>query len=514
MAFWPVWRRYVRLIGVVLLLVAGTAMPAQAGKRDDTLTWATTVALPSAEPYYNISNDGLLVISQMVWDTLIYRDPDSGQYKPLLATAWRWIDPLTLELDLRRDVRFHDGRPFSADDVVYTINFALDPANRVSLPSNVNWLRRAEKTGSHQVRLLLRAPFPTAFEYLSGPIAIMPAGFYQNTDANRGPPASRYPGTGPYRLTRWEPGREAQFDINPEYMAGSPKGRPSIPRLIMRVVPDADTQVTELTAGRLDWIGQVAETAARRLAAAPNIRVLTAQSMRIAFLQFDVQGRSGPNPFQNLRVREAVAHAIDRDAIVRNVIGAGSRSLQAFCFPSQFGCTDDVRRIPYDPAKARQLLTEAGYPNGFDTEIIGFRARPRVEALSGFLNASGIRARLAFMGYGAVRERQQKGQVQLLDTSWGSLSINDVSALITPFFTNRLGDMVQDAEIRSWAAAAATAIDPQERRRLYGLILRKIADNVLVLPLYTLPSVTAFVSDLAYRAWPDENPRFYMQRWR
>lgn len=507
-------RRHLGSAAVVLMLILAWTAPGQAAKRDDTLRWASTFAIPSGEPYYNSFREGVLFIGQMVWDTLIHRDPDTSDYKPLLATAWRWIDPLTLELDLRRDVTFHDGRAFSADDVVYTLNYVIDPANKVNNPSNVNWIRRAEKTGPHQVRLLLHAPFPAAIEYLAGPIAIMPDGFYRDAGPGRMVPANRLIGTGPYRFVRWDPGKEAQFEINPAYMADSPKGRPSIRRVVMRVVPDGGTQMAELMAGGVDWISQLPEETAQKLATVPNISVLSAETMRIIFLQFDVEGRSGPNPFQDRRVREAVAYAIDRDAIVKNLIGAGSRSWHAFCFETQFGCTTDVRRIPYDPAKARQLLAEAGYPNGFDTEILGFRSRPRIEALNGFLAAAGIRSRLAFMAYAAVRDRQHKGQARLVDTSWGSYSLNDTAAMVNPFFTHLPDDMVRDAEIKAWADAASTAIDPDERKRLYGLILRKIADNVFVLPLYTNPSVTAFTSDLAYRTWPDENPRFYMQRWR
>jgi peptide/nickel transport system substrate-binding protein len=503
-----------RLAWLVVALTLVAPLPAAAGKRDNTLRWVSTFSIASGEPYYNSFREGVLFIGQMVWDTLIHRDPDTSAYKPLLATAWRWIDPTTLELDLRTDVTFHDGRAFSADDVVYTINYVIDPANKVTNPSNVNWIQRAEKTASHQVRLVLKAPFPAAIEYLSGPIAILPVDFYKDAGADRLVPAARLIGTGPYRFTRWEPGKEGQFDANTSYMADSPKGRPAIPRVVMRVIPDAATQMAELMAGRVDWIGQLPEDAGRQLASVPNISMLASETMRIIFLQFDVQGRSGANPFQDLRVRQAVAHAINREAIVANLIGAGSRVWHAFCFETQVGCMTDVRRYAYDPTRAKELLAEAGFPNGFETEILGFRARPRIEALNGFLTASGIRTRLQFMAYSAVRDRQHKGQARFVDTSWGSYSVNDASAMINPFFTHLPDDMVHDAEIKTWADQASRTIDPDERKQLYGQILRKIADNVYVLPLYTNPSVAAFTSDLAFRTWPDENPRFYMQRWR
>jgi peptide/nickel transport system substrate-binding protein len=236
--------------------------------------------------------------------------------------------------------------------------------------------------------------------------------------------------------------------------------------------------------------------------------------MRVYFLQFEVAGRAGPNPFQDKRVREAVAHAINREAIVKSLIGAGSRVWHAFCYETQVGCTTDVRQIKYDPARAKQLLAEAGYPNGFETEIYGFRTRQRIEAIMGNLAQVGIKTRLNFMQLAAIREKQSKGQVPLLDTSWGSYSVNDASAFVNPFFTFLLDDMVHDAELKAWCEAASRSIDPNERKNLYRKILNKIADEVYALPLYTNPSVYAFTKDLDFKAYPDENPRFFNAKWK
>jgi len=150
-----------------------TAMPVLANKKNDTLNIAWDGPLDNADAYYNTSREGIL-LARMVWDLLIERDPDSLEYKPGLATAWRWIDDLTLEFDLRQGVQFHNGQPFDADDVVYTLNFTSDPTNKALNTTSVGWIKGAEKVGPYKARILLKAPFPPALEYVAGQLPIYP----------------------------------------------------------------------------------------------------------------------------------------------------------------------------------------------------------------------------------------------------------------------------------------------------------------------------------------------------
>src|SRR5215813_11107994 len=171
------------------------ATPAFAGKKDDTLNIAWDQPLDIADAYFNTSREGILA-ARMIWDQLIERDPDTFEYKASLATAWRWVDDLTLEFDLRRGVTFHNGQPFDADDVVYTFNFVVDPANKVLNMTNVGWMKSTEKIDQYKVRIHLKAPFPAALEYVAGPMPIYPHKYF----AEAGPQgmAPKPVGTGPY----------------------------------------------------------------------------------------------------------------------------------------------------------------------------------------------------------------------------------------------------------------------------------------------------------------------------
>src|SRR6185312_88389 len=138
---------------------------AWAGKADDTLNIAWDQPVDNVDAYFNTNREGIL-IARMVWDNLVERDPDTFQYKPSLATSWRWVDDVTLDFDLRKGVKFTNGDSFDADDVVYTLNFVSDPKNKALNQTNVGWIKHVEKLGLYKVRIHLKAPFPAALEFI------------------------------------------------------------------------------------------------------------------------------------------------------------------------------------------------------------------------------------------------------------------------------------------------------------------------------------------------------------
>ncbi len=495
--------------GIVLGLLAPAA---QAGKADDTLNIAWLQQIENYDQYFNTVREGI-VFAREVWDTLIDRDPQTGEYKALLAQSYRWVDPLTLDFALRQGVVFHDGTPFGADDVAYTLNWVSDPANKVITQQNVEWIRSVETTGPFAVRLHLKAPFPAALEYLANILPIYPHAYY----ARVGPQGmSRHPiGTGPYRVVEAEPGKSFTLQRNDEYFAGSPKGRPAIAKIVQRTIGDMSTQIAEVLTGRIDWIWQVPADQAEKLAHVPNVTVKSAETMRIGYVGFDAAGRSGETPMRDQRVREAIAHAIDREAMVKSLVGGESRVLHAACFPSQFGCTEEgVRRYAYDPELAKKLLAEAGYPNGFDIEIYGYRERNWAEAITGYLRAVGIRAKLNFLQYAALRDKNWAGVTALMYMTWGSNSVNDVSAILGNFFKGSPDDFARDAELRRWIEIGDTSIDPELRKTNYRMALQRIADEIYWLPMFSYVTNYALSSDLEFRADADEVPRFYSAHWK
>jgi len=496
--------------GIAAVFLA--SIPAQAGKSNDTLNIALSKAIENYDQYFNTAREGI-VFARQVWDTLLDRDPRSGEYKPLLAKSFRWIDPLTLEFQLREDVVFHDGARFGADDVVYTLNFVSDPANKVLTQENVSWIKTVEKTGPYAVLIHLKAPFPAALEYLAGPLPIYPHEYY----ARVGPQGmSRQPvGTGPYKVTAAEPGKSFTLVKNEAYFKESPKGQPRIGKIVERTIPEVPTQVAEILTGQMDWLWTVPADQAEKLRQMPNLTVKSAETMRIGYIGFDAAGRAGDTPMKNRKVREAIAHAVDREAMVKNLVRGESHVVDAACFRSQFGCTEDgVKRYDYDPALAKKLLAEAGYPDGFDIDIYGYRERPWVEAIIGYLRAVGIRAKLNYLEYAALRDKNWAGATPLFYMTWGSNSVNDVSAIIGNFFKGSPDDFARDDTLRKLIETGDTSVDPEVRKTNYKQALQRIADEVYWAPMFSYVSNYAFASDLEFTPDADEVPRFYGAHWK
>ncbi|MEJ5377352.1 MAG: ABC transporter substrate-binding protein [bacterium] len=500
------------LLAFGLAIFLGWPAWSQAGKKDNSLNIAWEKELETLDLYYNTAREGIIV-SYLIYDTLFYRDPKTSEYVPALATGYRWISDTILEVDLRKGVVFHDKKPMDAKDVVFTVNYVTNPENKVLVQQNVNWMERAEEVDQYKVRIHLKKPFPAALEYLANYLPIYPKDYYTKV-GSKGFGFSPV-GTGPYRVEKLEPGKSIVFVKNEDYFQGSPKGKPSIAKITQRTIQEVNTKLAELITGGLDWIWQVPPDQVEKLAQVPNIQVVPAETMRIGFLFMDAAGRTGANPFQKLEVRRALNHAIDRESMARKLVGGQSRVIHTACFPSQFGCTEqDAMRYDYNPEKAKQLLAQAGYPNGFEVDLYAYRERPYAEAVVGYLRAVGIKANLQFMQYAAMRDKWQAGKAALGYWTWGSYSINDCSAITGYWFKLSNDDSARDEKVKEWLEVADTTVDPQKRKEFYKKALERIAEQAYWVPLFSYVSNYAFHKDLEFTPYPDEVPRFFEARWK
>jgi peptide/nickel transport system substrate-binding protein len=497
---------------LALGVLAATAPPVFAQKAKNTLRFAYDQAPESVDPFFHNVRIGV-IIGHHVWDTLVYRDPNTGKYQGQLASAWRQVDDRTLELDLRQGIKFHNGEEFDADDVVYTLNFVAKPENKVVTQANVSWIERAEKLDKYKVRLVSKKVFPAAIEYLAGPVAIHPNDYY----AKVGPKGQNEKpvGSGPYRVTQHAMGKSITLERNPDYFKQSPKPQPRIQKIEIRFIPDRETQLAELLSGGVDFLMHVPKDQADQVKKMPGLQVVSGETMRIVFMQINSQPSSPYPMLKDARVRRAINHAIDRQSMVNNLVGEGSRPLHTICFPAQVGCTDEgARRYEYNPTKAKQLLAEAGYPNGFEVPLGAYRERNQTEALIGYLKAVGITANLSFLQYAALREQVRGNKVALTHQTWGSFSVNDVSAATPNYFAFEGEDITRDPEVRDLLAEGGSTVDPNRRKQAYRKALALIAERAYAVPLYTLPVYYAATADLVFKAYPDELPRFWEMSWK
>jgi peptide/nickel transport system substrate-binding protein len=415
-------------------------------------------------------------------------------------------------------VVFQDGSPFSADDVVYTINSMLAD-KQVAVPSNLAWISSAEKVDDFTVRIKLQRIFPAATEYLAMVLPILPKAYRERVGSDA---YDKLPvGAGPYRITRVDGVNEIDMERFDGYYADSPKGKPAIRRLQIHEVTDATTAQNEMIGNKADWTWNVPPDNVDKLGAMPGMQSTRAETMRVNYLTFDAAGRTGAdNPLTKQKVRQAIAYAIDRASIAKNLMQGGSRVPDTPCFPTQFGCdAAAAMRYPYDPAKAKALLAEAGYPNGFSTELVSFLLPQFEGAVQGYLKAVGIDARISHLQVEAAIKRNLEGKNPLYFTNWGSYSINDVSAFLPQLFSGQpegfsAGDDTRDAELKRLVDAGGTSTNPDERRKYYSAAIKLATEQMYVLPIMT--SVQTYVArkEVNFKAYPDELPRFYLMTWK
>ena len=509
---------------LVTAAAALVVQPAAAQKSADTLRVMWRDPTVNIDPYYNSQRTGL-ILAHHAWDGMIFRDPNGYSMKPLLAESWKWVDDTTLEFKMRAGAKFHNGDPVTSADFAYTVKVITDPASGISVPSNFTWIAGTEVIDPLTVRLKLKQAFPAALEYLAFVMPLYPQAYRERVgrEAYNKEPI----GAGPYKITKWEPGRDVELERFDLYYEGGGKGRPAIRKITIRQVTDANLEMNSLLGGQVDWIWDFPADLVDKVAAMPTLAAIRQEAFRIAHLSLDAAGRSdAKGPLTDVRVRKAIFHAIDRRSFAKNLVqggapdasipGGGARVPDAMCYFTQFGCDPSAAvKYEYDPAKAKALLTEAGFANGFDIEMVNPGLLGSwVGAVQANLAAVGIRAKVTNMQGVAAQTRIQKGEVPMYMSSWGSYSINDVSAIMPYFFSMTVDDLARDAEVTAALKEGGSVVDPEARKRAYAKAINLISDRAYWLPLSTFLKVYGISRQHDFTAYADEMPRFFWSKWK
>src|SRR3979490_2697784 len=503
-----------RLRGALLAACMTLAMaaPALAQEQVDILRAPWRVPITSVDAYYTSPRTGMVVAFQ-AFDCLVYRDPTTMEIKPALATSWKQVDPTTIDFTLREGVTFQNGDPFSADDVVYTINNIIQD-KRVAIPAYYTSYAGAEKIDDFHVRLKLTGVSPAVMEYLSMVTPIWPKAYREKIGADAYAQAPI--GTGPYKITKVDGTTQIDLERYDGYYAGSPKGRPAIRYIKIHEVADATTELPELLGGRADWIWGYNADQFDNIARMPNLEALRFGTMRVHFMTIDAAGRTGAdNPLTKLKVRQAILSAIDLATMAKQLIQGDSKVMDAPCFPSQFGCDVTAAvKYPYDPAKAKQLLAEAGYPNGFDTELVSYATPQGGGAVQNYLKAVGINMRIQQLQIGAAIQLAEAGKAPLYSGSWGSNSVNDASAFMPYWLGGGFKHYARAAEVYNLLKKAGGTIDPELRRQAYSEAIRLATERVDFITLFSDVRYVAFSKQLNFQGFPDDVRRFYLSTWK
>lgn len=509
------------LVGVVLAVTAAVLMmrePAPGGE-SDTLVVAFPREVRTLDGNYSNARE-LDILGLLVDDALFQINPETLAVEPLSALSYRFVDDLTLDVELRTDVTFHDGTPMTARDVVYTYSWLLDERSHAEFSTRFRrWLERVEALGPHTVRFHMKTPNALVLYDLAMYSKIRPVGTYHDPHAPDGVSRDAFTrtinGTGPYRVVEFQSGDRVRLERYEGYRASSPK-QPGVERMLIRVIPDFSTQAAEMVAGGVDWTFNVPTDLAEDVARTGRANFVAGPSMRAGYIVFDAAGFVVPDgPLTHADVRRALNLAIDREAIVNQLVRGRSRALHTPCIPVQFGCDQDVARYPYDPGKARRLLAQAGYADGFTLDVWAARDKEVVEAVVAMWAQVGVRARLRYVKSAALAKGIEERQAAAYFTSYGSFGIPDAGASLPDRMGGDNANTLHDDEVVKRALRDSfTSYDPQVRRAAFTRALSRIASEAYVAPIYEYTQNFLISPEVEYHQPADGMPRLYLARWR
>jgi peptide/nickel transport system substrate-binding protein len=485
--------------GVGLLLLSPAAM---AQKSADTVRIGFSDPLSTVDSDFDPKPESSFV-GKAVLDSLVYYSAEKGDFVPLLAESWKRIDDTTIEFKLRKDVKWHDGAPLTADDVVYTLNWIADPKTKFRFKDQVSFITGGEKVDQYTIRARSNAKSAIDLVRYAISVRIRPqhimTKFDDPSDFGRKNPV----GTGMFRATQVNANTGIVLEKNADFPQGGPGGIAAhVGKIHVLPIPDSQTQTAQLLTGGLDVALDLPKDQAEQLAKDARFTSTATQALVFFYINFDSAGRSKLKVFTDQRVRKAVSMAIDRDALVHGVISGGSevRKVDALCFRVQQGCDFTTKPPAYDPAAAKKLLAEAGYPNGFDLVLSSLEGAHEVsEAVAGQLRAVGIRASVRRHTFGTYRKAQVEGDQEALLGRYSSGGMPDTSAITSFYFGGSPRDYTHDPILDKLDGAGEVELDPAKRKEIYRQAMDRVNEMDYVLPIATNPAVFVHTRDIVIK---------------
>ena len=431
---------------------------------------------------------------------------------PRLAVSHKLIDDTTWEFELRKGVKFHNGEPFNAAAVKYTMERVLEPERKLyDKPVWEKLIERVDIIDDYTVRIITKKPLPIFLEHLTGANILPPKYTEEKGDAYVG---ENPVGTGPYKFVSWKRGEEIIFEANDQYWGE----KPAIKNLIFRIIPEPAVSTAELITGGVDVVCKLGSEQIKTVNKSKKAAVLKAKSNRVHFIQFDSIARASKSPANMLKVRQAIYHAIDRQAIIDKIQQGYGVMLHGPLYPTYFGYDPAVEKIEpkYDPEKAKKLLAEAGYPDGFEADLSVYEQKEVYEAVQGFLRKVGIKTKLHWYGadIGTLIKLRNAGKVKDMGAySWGG-NIYDPDNFLPYWYTlNVTKNYMNDADIDKWLSEAGSVFDQKKRAELYSKVQHRVVEKAYWVPVFGEVALYGVSKDLNL-ATVGETPLIFKSSWK
>lgn len=465
-------------------------------------------------------------VVHQVYESLVGRD-ERFQLEPALALSWQMVTPTSWRLRLRNGVSFHDGTPFTADDAVFSLERALAAPSQRSF--QLKGVTAIKKLDTHLIEIQLDAPdavLPEKLQY----VAMMSKAWCekhglqkaQDFNGKQETHAVRNAnGTGPLKLDRYEPDVRTVLKRNPTWWGWADRRTGNLEQVSFITIKSDATRLAALSSGEVDLVMDPPYQDIARLKADSRLSVLQTGDIGQQYLAFD-QARDelqdsdvkGRNPFKDLRVRKAVYHALNMPLIIDKVLRGQAQPTGAFLSPLVDGVPADAdKRLPYDPARARLLLGEAGYPNGFaiTLDCVNVAWREAVcQAVSAMLTQVGIRTSLRSSPTGQFFPKLTQATASFAEFGWSASpdAWNSLNGLFRSYDKSGLGSFnagrYSNPKLDTLIDQIRTEPNLTKRRALVTNVLRLVADDLPLVPLYRRTLSWAMSKRVQAVQWPND----------
>ncbi len=468
----------------------------------DTLVVALVSHAPTLDPHMHFERVGILVNINM-FDSLLHKNARL-EYEPSLALSWKPLNDTTWEFKLRRGVKFHNGDVMTAEDVKYSFERVIDQKKKSPQYGNIRAIKEVRIVAPDTIHIVTDKPFPLLLERLVF-FSIVPKKHIEKVGDDAFGAAAPV-GTGPWKLVEWKRDQYIKLEAFDQHW----RGKPPFKYLIVRAIPEIATQVAELKTGGVDIIRNVPADLVPDLKASAQVYVSSAPILRVHYVEFDMRTA----PFDKKLVRQAANYAIDKQAIIQKMMAGLGHQVATVVQPAAFGYDPEVKPYPYDPKKAKELLAQAGYPNGVDITLHSafIEFRPVFEAICQMLTESGIRANPRIWDPGPAWNKFLQTEGKATNGyygSWGNYSVFDADAVLHPLYHTEPGGWIGKHYTRvegldNLIDEARSTVDQAKRKRVYSQIQRLIKDEAPGLFLWTQFDTLGISKKVQYAARGDE----------
>lgn len=442
----------------------------------DTLIWAQGADITSLDPHQGKETVAVQFTDQ-IFDTLTVVNAETGELEPLIAESWEATSDTSYVFNIRKGIKFHDGSELTAEDVKFSLDRAIASA---AVSYIVDFIDTVTVVDEYTVEITLDAPYAPTLRNLSVPFsAIVPKAIVENDE---GAFIKNPIGSGPYKFVEWKQGDSATLEAFDDYWRGAPETK----NLIMKVIPEAAQRTIALETGEVDLSYDILPNDLGRIEENSDLTLYEAPSLTAFYISMNMNKK----PFDDIRVREAINIAIDRQLLIDTVAYGSGEAADSIIAPAVFGYYD-TGDYEYNPEKAKQLLVEAGYPDGFETSIWVNDNQTRVEvcqAIQGMLQEVGIDAKVEIMEFGSFISETSIGAHDMAYFGWVTSTTDADYTYYSLAHSSQQGSpgnrtFLNDPEVDALINKGRTSADESVRLEAYeelAVALRNIHNNAPV----------------------------------